>query len=143
MDWFNFWGLGIIVLILIPNGIYALTQKDGFSGRYQNKVVEVVEQVGRFGCMGFMMVNIPYATIGFWFPNALTVYLISNGVLCLAYLLFWIILWKRPGLLRALSLSIFPSLMFLFSGILLLNIPLLVFSLLFAFAHIWISVHNA
>lgn len=47
------------------------------------------------------------------------------------------------GKLKALSLSIIPSAIFLFSGVVLANIPLIVFAVLFAVNHILISYKNA
>ena len=46
----NYWGLIFVILILIPNIVFAITCKDGFENRYQNKLVEILEQIGRFGC---------------------------------------------------------------------------------------------
>ena len=46
-------------------------------------------------------------------------------------------------LLRAYLLSIIPSMIFLFSGIMIRNIPLIISSIAFAIAHITISLKNA
>ncbi len=46
----NYWGLIFVILILIPNIVFAITCKDGFENRYQNKLVESLEQIGRVGC---------------------------------------------------------------------------------------------
>lgn len=90
-----------------------------------------------------MTFNIPYTYFNFWFGSALTVYLTVNGLLLLAYLIFWIVFWKGNGKLRALALSVTPSLIFLFSGIILANIPLIAFALLFGVNHIFLSCNNA
>ena len=90
-----------------------------------------------------MIFNIPYTYFNFWFDNALVVYLSVNGVLCLAYLVFWVICWKRNDKLKALSLSIIPSSIFLFSGVVLANIPLIAFAIIFAVNHILISYKNS
>lgn len=143
MGWFNYYGLAITVIILIPNIVYAVTHKNEAAGNYRNKAAEIFEQIGRYGCMAFMVFNIPYTYFNFWFDCALTVYLSVNGALCLAYLIFWIICWKSSGKLKALSLSILPSVIFLFSGTVLANIPLLAFATVFAATHILISYKNA
>ena len=93
--------------------------------------------------MAFMVFNIPYTYFNFWFAHALTVYLSVNGALCLAYLIFWTICRKSSGKLKALSLSILPSVIFLFSGTVLANIPLIAFATVFAATHILISYKNA
>ena len=63
MEWFNVFGLIFIVVIMIPNIVFAIKCKDGFDNKGNNKYVEVMEQVGRFGCFGLMIINIP----GTWF----------------------------------------------------------------------------
>ena len=50
MGWFNVFGLFFIVVIMIPNILFAIKCKDGFDNKWNNKCVEVIEQVGRFGC---------------------------------------------------------------------------------------------
>ena len=141
MDWFNYYGLAIMAVIMIPNVIYSVKRKGGESS-YRNNFVEILEQIGRYGCMIFMIFNIPYTYFNFWFDYALVVYLAVNGGLCLTYLVFWIICWNRRGKLKALSLSIIPTVIFLFSGIVLANIPLISFCVLFGITHILISYKN-
>lgn len=59
MEWFNVFGLFFIVVVMIPNIIFAIKCKDGFANKWENKYVEAIEQIGRFGCFGFMIINIP------------------------------------------------------------------------------------
>lgn len=142
MGWFNYYGLVIMAIIMIPNIIFAITHKDGFKNTYTNKAVVILEQTGRYACFALMVFNIPYACLGFWFNGALTVYLSVNGALCVAYSIFWIICWNKNGKLKALSLSIIPSVIFLFSGIILAYIPLIAFAVLFGANHILLSYKN-
>ena len=37
MGWFNYYGLIVIILIMIPNMVFAAKNKDGFENKYQNK----------------------------------------------------------------------------------------------------------
>ncbi len=142
MGWFNYYGLIVMAIIMIPNIIYAVKHKNDGAG-YRNRAVETAEQIGRYGCFIFMIFNVPYTYFNFWFDHALTVYLSVNGALCLFYLLFWIVCRKQNGLLKALSLSILPTVIFLFDGILLLNVPLITLSFLFGIFHIFISCKNS
>ena len=128
---------------MIPNVVYAVKCKNEEANTDRNRAVEILEQIGRYACFAFMIFNVPYTCFGFWFGHALTVYLIVNGVLCTAYCAFWVICRKRKGVLRALSLSILPTAVFLFSGIVLANIPLVAFSAVFGVTHILISCKNA
>lgn len=143
MGWFNYYGLIFIAIIMIPNIIFAILNKGGFENKYKNRVVEIFEQIGRYACLAFMVFNIPYTYFDFWFDYALAVYLSVNGVLCLLYLIFWIVCWKKNGKLKALSLSIIPTAIFLFSGIMLVNIPLIVSAIIFGVNHILLSYKNA
>ena len=143
MNWFNYYGLAIMVIIMAPNIVYAVKHKNDGADAYKNKAVIVFEQIGRYGCFVLMIFNIPYTYFDFWFDYALIVYLSVNGGLCLAYLIFWAICWNRNNKLKALSLSILPSCIFLFSGIVLANIPLIVFAVIFSVNHILISYKNS
>lgn len=138
MSWFNYYGLIIMAIIMIPNIIYAVKYKNGKLVEIK-KTITFAEQIGRYGCFCLMIFNIPYLYLNFWFANALTVYLCVNAALCLAYLIFWIICWNRNGKLKALSLSIIPSCVFVFSSVMLLYFPLMVLSVLFAICHVYIS----
>ena len=84
MEWFNVFGLGFVIVILIPNILFAMKCKEGFENTWKNKFVEIIEQIGRFGCLGFMIVNIPGTWFGWWSNEAFTVYLIVNMVLIVA-----------------------------------------------------------
>lgn len=142
MGWFNYYGLAIMAVIMIPNIVYAATHKDA-AENYRNKAVTVLEQIGRYACFALMIFNIPYTYFNFWFDYAFIVYLSVNGGLCLAYSIFWIICWKKSGKLKALSLSILPACIFLFSGVVLAYIPLIAFAVLFGVTHILISYKNS
>jgi membrane-associated HD superfamily phosphohydrolase len=142
MNWFNYYGLVIMAIIMVPNIIYAVKNKNNSNSGYNNKAVVILEQIGRYGCFVLMIFNIPYTYFNFWFDYGLIVYLSVNGGLCLLYLIFWAICWKRQDTLKALSLSVLPSCIFLFSGIVLANIPLIIFAVIFSVNHILISYKN-
>ena len=143
MTWFNYYGLAVMAIIMIPNIVYAVKHKNDPANTVRNKAVVISEQIGRYACFFLMIFLIPYTYFGFWFEHALTVYLSVNGGLCLLYLIFWGVCGKQNNLLRALTLSIIPTCIFLFGGIMLAYIPLLVFALLFGANHIYISCKNA
>lgn len=117
MEWFNVFGLIFIAIIMIPNIVFALKRKDGFENKWDNKFVEIIEQIGRFGCFGFMIINIPGTFFGWWSDEAFALYLIVNIILVTLYCAIWIICFKKNSVFRALALSILPSVSFLFSGI--------------------------
>lgn len=142
MGWINIFGMLFMVMIMIPNIVYALKCKDGFENKWNNKIVELVEQIGRFGCFGFMVINIPGTWFGWWSDEAFAIYLIVNSVLIIIYCVIWIVCFRKNTLFRALALSIIPSVIFLFSGIMSRSVLLIFASVLFAPAHITISYKN-
>lgn len=141
MDWFNPYGLVIMAIIMIPNIVFAARCKDSFENSWKNKAVEALEQISRFACFGLMIFNIPCTYQGFWFDKSLAVYLTVNGVLVALYCAVWTACFRKNSLFRAVSLSVLPSLVFLFSGIMLLSCPL-IGAAVFAPCHILISVKN-
>ena len=143
MEWVNLFGLVFVAIIMIPNIVYAIKCKDGFLNKWSNKAVETLEQIGRFGSVAFMVVNIPGTFFGWWSDEAFALYLIVNSVLAIVYCALWIVLFKKNNQFRALSLSVIPSVIFIFSGILSRSVLLTVSALLFASAHILISYKNA
>lgn len=92
---FNIYGFIIIAVIMIPNIVFAIKNKNGFENLQNNKITETLEQIGRFGCFVLMIFNIPYTYIGFWFDNALAVYIIVCTVLVTAYCLVWVIFFRK------------------------------------------------
>ena len=142
MEWFNVFGLIFIAVIMIPNVVFAIKCKDGFDNKWNNKYVEVTEQVGRLGCFGFMIINIPGTWFGWWSDEAFALYLIVDTILVMFYCAIWIICFKKNSVFRALALSIIPSMLFLFSGIMSRSVLLIIASVLFAPSHIVISYKN-
>lgn len=143
MEWLNTFGLAFIIAIMIPNIIFAVKQRGAFENKYQNRTVAVIEQVGRYGCFAFMILNLPLARQGQPLGGALALYLTVNTALTVLYCGIWILFFRKKGIFKALSLSIIPSVLFLFSGILRGSVPLIISSLLFAPSHILISYKNA
>lgn len=151
MTFFNPFGLVFMILIMIPNIIYAVKCKkngvDDFGNLPQAKfwkILEVFEQIGRYGCFSCMIFNIPGTCFGFASDNSFAIYLIVDCILVFAYCDIWIFCFKKnnlkQSLFTAILLSVLPSLVFLFSGILSRSLLLILFSLIFAPCHIGISV---
>ena len=143
MRWFNGWGLLWIATIMLPNIVFALTHKDGFENLWQNRAVEVLEQIGRFGCFILMIFQIPGTFFGWHSQQAFYLYLVADTLLAAAYCLIWLICFHKSSMFRALALSIIPSVLFLLSGVLIRSIPLIAAAALFAPSHILISYKNA
>ena len=143
MEWLNVFGLVMVAVIMIPNILFAMKCKDGFVNKWNNKSVETVEQIGRFGCFGFMIINIPGTWFGWWSDEAFAVYLVVDALLVTLYCVIWAICFRKSSVFGALALSIIPSVLFLFSGIMSRSILLTIAALLFAPSHIMLSYQNA
>ena len=143
MEWLNVFGLVMVAVIMIPNILFAMKCKDGFVNKWNDKSVETVEQIGRFGCFGFMIINIPGTWFGWWSDEAFAVYLVVDAVLVTLYCVIWAACFRKSSVFRALALSIIPSVLFLFSGIMSRSILLTIAAVLFAPSHILISYQNA
>ncbi len=143
MDWLNVFGLIIIAVIMIPNIVFAIKNRNGFENKWNNKGIEIAEQIGRFGCFGFMVINIPGTWFGWWSDRVFSVYLIVNTVLVMLYCLIWIICFRKSSVFRAVALSVIPSVIFLFSGIMSRSVLLILAAAVFAPSHIILSYKNA
>jgi len=83
MDRFNLTGLIFVVVLLIPNIIYAATNKDGFAGEFHNKLVETGEQIGRFGCFILMFIQPSFVTLGYIYMTVRRHCTLYSALFCL------------------------------------------------------------
>ena len=143
MNWLNIYGLIFMIAIMVPNIIFAARNKESFKNLWNNKVVEILEQIGRIGCFCFMVLIIPKCGFGFKSDTTFALYLIMDIVLIVAYCLIWILCFKHNSIFRALALSVIPSAIFIISGVLTFYWPLMISSVIFAPCHIVISYKNA
>lgn len=142
MTWFNVYGLIIVIIIMIPNIVFFIKCKNGFENFWHNKLVETLEQIGRFSCFVLMFINFPKTSFGWPSNQIFTLYLIGNAVLVMLYCLIWIICFKTSSVFKSLALSIIPSVIFLFSGITTRSILLILAALIFGPNHIILSYKN-
>lgn len=139
----NVFGLAFMAVMMIPNIIFAVKCRGAFENKCENNAVQMLEQVGRYGCFLFMILNIPKTWFGWWSDEAFALYLIADAVLVTAYCVIWAVCFRKNSMLRALSLSIIPSVIFLFSGIMSRSVLLIISAVIFAPCHILISYKNA
>ena len=140
--WINIFGAIIVVLMLIPNIVYAIKNK-GESNLFTNKLMNLIEQIGRYACIILMWLPLFVWKFGFKSVAEMAVYLAGNGILLLAYWIIFAVYMKRKSLGKALALAVIPSCIFLLSGILLGHWLLALFAALFAVGHIYVTVKNA
>ena len=137
----NIYGLIIMAIVMIPNVIFAIKEKN-FESKYYNKVVEIIEQIGRFGSMGLMIFNIPLLEFDYWFNNGKIVYMTLTGVLAVMYCFVWFLYFRKSTMEKAMSLAIIPTIIFLSSGIIQGKVLLIITAILFGIGHIIITYNN-
>lgn len=137
-EWINFFGLIIVVLILVPNIVYALKTKTD-QKKCNCKAMCIIEQIGRYACMFLMVFNVGLFEFGFASAFSFLLYCFVNAFLLILYMILWIPYALKKTLVRALPLAIIPTLIFLLSGILLRHYLLVFSAVLFGIGHIYIT----
>lgn len=133
--WINIFGAGIVILIMIPNIIYAVKRKQTGEENDIPKYLSICEQIGRYGCIILMWLPLFVWKFKFGSVEEFLIYLIANGVLLLSYYLLWVTYAGKKTLTTAMALAVIPSVLFLLSGVLLNHWTLAAFAVLFGVAH--------
>ncbi len=139
----NIFGAVIVVLLLIPNGVYALL-RGGERNRCANPGMNILEQAGRYGCIILMWLPLlmPRGEFGFGSVEECLLYLLGNGALLAAYWTVYILYFLRKSGTRRLALAALPACIFLLSGLLLRHWLLVGFAVLFAVGHLYVTGKN-
>ena len=140
--WINVFGAVIVVLMLIPNIVYAIKNK-GEKNLCANRFMNIVEQVGRCACIVLMWMPLLVWKFGFASVLDMMLYMACNGLLLAAYWIAFAFYMKRRTVRLAIVLAVLPSCIFLLSGILLQHWLLVAFAILFAIGHIYVTYKNA
>lgn len=140
-SWLNLLGLLYIVLLMIPNIIYAILEKDQ-KNLCTNRFMNVLEQIGRYGCMFFMIFNIGILEFDYGSIIMFLIYFIGNLALMMAYWIIWAHYFKKKTYTRQIALAVIPSAMFLLSGITMRHYLLVLFGIIFAMGHLYVTNKN-
>lgn len=133
--------VAVIWLILIN----MVAVKRGIAGNMKSvhPTMNLLEQVGRYACIIFMIFPIVINKWEFGFPSVAEMFLWLGATVIL--LIVYSVLWikkKSGGKAVLYGLAIVPAILFLINGILLRHWLLLAFSLLFGICHIQIVREN-
>lgn len=140
--WINIFGAVIVILMLIPNIVYAIKNK-GEKNYCTNLFMNIIEQIGRYACIVLMWLPLLVWKFGFASVFEMMLYLACNGIFLAVYWITFAVYMNRKSLQLALVLAIVPSCIFIFSGILLRHWLLAGFAILFAVGHIYVTYKNA
>lgn len=141
MNYLDPYGLIIMVIIMIPNVIFAMKEKN-FESKYQNKLAEIIEQIGRFGSMFLIIFNVPVLEFGYWFDNGKLIYMFLTGIFAVIYCFIWFMYFKKATMTKAMLLAIIPTIIFFSIGLIQLQVLLIITATLFGIGHIIITYKN-
>ena len=137
-NFINGLGAAIVGIMLLPNLIYAVRFPGSGSGA-QSRMMNILEQIGRYGSIALMILPIGVGEFGFPGVAELLVYIFGNGALLLSYLIIWAFYFKRPSPGKAMALAVIPVGLFLLSGIALRHWLLVGCASVFGVGHIYIT----
>lgn len=139
--WINILGLCIVIAILIPNIIYAIRFR-GVKNKSTNKIMNVVEQIGRYACMFFLIAHVGKTEFAFQSIGVFLIYLIGNALLILTYWIVWALYFIKQSKWKSMALAVIPTVIFGMSGITLQHGWLVVAAVLFGIGHIYVTWQN-
>lgn len=140
--WLNITGAAMILLLLIPNMIYA-AHKPKEKQASIPPWINMAEQAGRFGCMALMVLPLGVGSFGFASVEAFLICAAACALLLAAYYLFWLVYSRTGSRSSALMLAVLPCLLFMLRGAFLRHWLLTAFGAVFAAAHIYITLANS
>ena len=140
--WINVIGAAIVILMLVPNIIYALKNRDE-KNLCTNMFMNILEQVGRYACIILMWLPLLVWEFGFASVTGMIIYLAGNAALLAAYWIVFARYMKKKDTNLALTLAVLPTCIFLLSGLILCHWLLAGFAVLFGIAHIYVTLKNA
>lgn len=139
--WINLVNAVMLILLLLPNVAAAVRHKMP-NGHSESRGLNIAEQVGRYGCMIWMVIPLLVKNGEFGFSSVVTMelWIVLSALCLLAYYIGWIRLFKKGESLAVnLALAIWPSLLFIINGILLHHVLLAACGLIFGVSHVMIT----
>ncbi|MDO5784815.1 MAG: hypothetical protein Q4P20_07105 [Eubacteriales bacterium] len=87
---FNIWQAIIVVIMLTPQIKYFLKHPHEVN-QCTNRIMNILEQIGRYGCILFMVLplGVRHGSFGFPSPEAFVVYLLGLPILLAVYMGLW------------------------------------------------------
>lgn len=128
-------------VMMIPNIIYGILNKN-LENKCKNKSMNIIEQIGRYGCFFLICFHIGLWEKGFASKNIFLIWGTCVLILLFLYLVSWVSYFIHANRFTALTLAILPSILFITSGILMRNYLLLICGIIFSIGHVYITDVN-
>ena len=139
INWVNVAAVGWLILINV------IAARKGLADSFKSKhlIVNILEQIGRYGCMALMIV--PVFTRGWKFGFRSTAEMLLWICLTVLLLAIYSFLWAkkaRGGAAVLYGLALVPAVLFLLNGILLRHPALVAAALVFGIFHFLVVKEN-
>lgn len=133
----NFIQVAIVWILIIPDLLFAIHREK----REVKKAsaASITEQFGRYASMILMVLPLGLREFGFASPEETVIYFAVNGILLLAYILLYVLFFKKQNFIKAILLAVIRILVFALCGILLRHWFLVIFSGIFAIGHLCVT----
>lgn len=133
-NWINWGNLGIVVCLIVIN-IIAFRRGTAENLRSRSRAINICEQIGRYGCIIFMIFPVFTKNWEFGFLSVMDMFIwgLASIFLLILYGLLW--LRKSHGGNSVFGLATVPVLLFLLNGILLRHFLLIAAALVFGISH--------
>lgn len=141
VGWLNGFGLLIVILLLIPNVIYAFKHRNQ-RNKCTSRGMNVLEQIGRYGCMFLMIFHIGIAEFGFSSIGMFVTYLAGNIILMIVYWVSWMLFFRKASGKIQMTLAIVPVILFLLNGITMRHYLLIIAGTMFGIGHLYVTYQN-
>lgn len=140
-NWINVWGAMIVIIMLIPNIIFAI-RNPYLENKCKNVIMNIIEQIGRYTSMVLMI--FPIFVREFTFKSVLEMIcdVVVTSILLLVYWVVWFFYLKTKSKNKAIILAVLPTMIFVISGILLRHWSLMLAGISFGIGHIYVTLQN-
>ena len=139
--WINIFGMMIVLLLLIPNLIYAWKGPNE-KNQCKSFIFNAVEQIGRYASMALMVMPVGVWRFGFSSKKMFLLYVSVNLLLLCLYWLIWRLYFRKRTLCTAIVLAVIPTCIFLISGLTLRHWVLVFAAFLFGTGHLYVTIQN-
>lgn len=130
-----------MIIMMVPNIIFAIKNK-GIENVCTNKVMNVMEQIGRYTSMFLLIFNVGILEWGFHSNESFVMWCLMVFLLLMLYLFIWTFYFKSKNYRLALLLAIIPSIIFIISGFFMRHLLLIISGMIFSIGHIYITIIN-
>ncbi len=137
-DVVNVCGLLFAIILLAPHIVYAKTHNYDMSV-FDNRGMLLLERIGKYCSLFLMSFHIGILDKGFTSPVMQKFWFIFAAIMSAAYIVAWILFFKKEGRVLAYMLTVLSAVVFMLSGLLQVNTLLLTFGVVFFIGQLYLT----